>query len=212
MAENLPTTTYKKTNDIPFQQVTDTYYGSKNITQASKILAQSTGFTDRGIRYFLKKLEVHGQLEPSRLLKPSAKHIESVNKERAKHGVAPSKIAPPAPPQPPKKKQEQIMLTVHVRVESDGLGRAGTGKGISPAYFEASFSRIVNLQNMQSEMYAMFQYLKDKISGTPNYDRFNQDRDMTEYVMGTETEDLDSTNHHDGELDIPLHPKRFKPW
>lgn len=104
------------------------------------------------------------------------------------------------------------MLTVHVRVESDGLGRMGMGKGISPAYFEASYSRIVNLQNMQYEMGEMFQYLKNKISGTPNYDRFDQQNDMEEYVMGTETESLEETRHHDGELVIPLKPQRVKPW
>jgi hypothetical protein len=210
MVEGLPTTTYKKTQDIPMDMVVNTYNSSKNVTQASKLLASRTGFSDRGIRYFLRKMEVRGLLDPSRLTKPSLKHIESVNKERAEHGVAPSVLPKPPPKRLPPKKQEQVMLTVHLRVESNGLGRVG--KGISPIYFEASYSKIVDVDKMSYEIQYMKDFLEQRILGTENYDRLAGHiyEDESQFMMGVESESLDETHHRDGEVIIPLKPRRFK--
>lgn len=209
MVEGLPNSTYKKTADIPTDLVYNTYYGSPNVTQASKILASKTGFTDRGIRYFLRKMEVHGFLDPSRLLLPSKKHIDSVNKQRVEHGVAPSSLPPTlVPPKKHKKiEEDKVMVTVHLRAESNGMGM----KGRHPIYLEASFSKILPVNFGTDDIGDMMAYLKDKIVNTGNYGALAGVIEIDDdYVSGIEVERIDETKHSDGEIYIPQKPKRFK--
>lgn len=209
MVEGLPASTYKKTKDIPTDLVTQAYYNSNNVTQASKLLASTTGFTDRGIRYFLRKLENSGFLEPSRLMLPSKKHIDAVNKSRAEHGVAPV-VFPPTLQVPVKKKkieEDRVMVTVHLRAESNGMGM----KGMHPIYLEASFSRILPVNYGMDDLHDMMGYLKDRIVNTGNYGSLAGIIEMDDsYVQGVEVEKISQSHHTDGEIIIPEHPRRHR--
>ena len=200
---------FKRINDIPFDAITQPYYSSKNLTQASKILSEQYGFTDRAFRYFFRKLEVRNLLQPERMAFPSKRHIDSVNEARAKVRIEPS-MFPPTLHEPVKKKkieEDNVMVTVHIRAESQGLG----GRGFHPIYLEASFSKILPVSYTQYDVRSMFGYLKEQVLDTPNYGSLNSIIEVDDsFVEGVEVERISDSRHRDGEMIIPLKPRRSR--
>lgn len=205
----LPTKTYKKTKDVPIGLVTSVYYSAKNITQASKILGEQTMFTDRAWRYALKKMEVQSFLQPELMINPSKRHIDSVNKARAKVDIAPAEM-PPTLHEPIKGKkieEDKVMVTVHLRAESDGLG----AKGFHSINLEASYSKILNVNYTMDEVRDMMGHLKNQIVSKENYGALAGIIEYDDnFVDGVEVERVSESHHTDGEIVIPLRPKRSR--
>lgn len=195
------------TRDVPFQLVKDVVRSSKNMTQASRTLSQQAGFSERAWRYAIFKMEVQGVLSPTEFTSPNPRHINTVNKARAKHGVEKIKVKKV----PPSKKfaEDNVMVTVHMRAESNGLG----ARGFHPINLEASMSRILPRNYNWFMVSDMINDLRARILNTPNYGNLRDYLDMNDdgqYINGVEVEELSMTHHTDGEIDIPLKPKRSR--
>lgn len=200
----MPRVTYKKTKEIPLKLITDTYYSANSRNEASFILARETGFTDRGIRYALTKMEIQGILDPTLLKSASTKkgaaHIAVINRKRAEHGVAEARM-PRATERPPE--EELVMLTIHMRAESDGLG----GHGFHALYMEASLSKLVyasaDMAAIADEMsheltkFVSREYndsIADLLTPDPQYEGG--------MAIGLEVEPASQSSHYDGETRI----------